>query len=117
MDEGDPLTQIVLEKSISKIKSRRLFKDVKYEVSEGSKQNLKKIDISVEEQPTGEIGAGAGVGTSGGTIAFNVKENNWLGEGKSLAFEVQLDEESLAGDLIYTNPNYDFLGNSLFYNL
>jgi len=117
LDEGDPLTQIVLEKSISKIKSRRLFKDVKYEVSEGSKQNLKKIDISVEEQPTGEIGAGAGVGTSGGTIAFNVKENNWLGEGKSLAFEVQLDEESLAGDLIYTNPNYDFLGNSLFYNL
>ena len=117
LDEGDPLTEINLDKSIAKIKSRRIFKNVNYEVSEGSKNNLKIIDISVEEQPTGEIGAGAGVGTSGGTLAFNVKENNWLGEGKSLEFEVQLDEESLVGDLIYTNPNYDFLGNSLYYNL
>ena len=117
LDEGDPLTEINLDKSIAKIKSRRIFKNVNYEVSEGSKKNLKIIDISVEEQPTGEIGAGAGVGTSGGTLAFNVKENNWMGEGKSLEFEVQLDEESLVGDLIYTNPNYDFLGNSLYYNL
>ena len=117
LDEGDPLTQINLDKSISQIKARRLFKDVKYKVSEGSKNNLKVIDISVEEQPTGEIGAGAGIGTSGGTIAFNIKENNWLGEGKGLAFDVQLDEESLAGDLTYTDPNYDFLGNSLFYRL
>ena len=50
-------------------------------------------------------------------MAFNIKENNWLGEGKSLEFEVQLDEESLRGDVIYTNPNYDFLGNSFYYNL
>ncbi len=117
LDEGDPLTEINLDKSIAKIKSRRIFKNIIYEVSEGSKKNLKIIDISVEEQPTGEIGAGAGLGTSGGTLAFNVKENNWLGEGKSLEFDVQLDEESLAGNLIYTNPNYDFLGNSLYYNL
>ena len=117
LDEGDPLTEINLDKSIAKIKSRRIFKNVNYEVSEGSKKNLKIIDISVEEQPTGEIGAGAGIGTSGGTLAFNVKENNWLGEGKSLEFEVQLDEESLAGDVIYSDPNYDFLGNSFYYNL
>ena len=38
----------------------------------------------MEEKPTGEIAAGAGIGTSGGTIAFNIKENNWLGEGKML---------------------------------
>ena len=117
LDEGDPLTEIILEKSISQIKSRRIFKEVNYKVSNGSKQNLKIIDISVEEQPTGEIGAGAGIGTSGGTLAFNIKENNWLGEGKSLEFEAQIDEESLAGNLIYNNPNYNFLGNSLYYNL
>ena len=94
LDEGDPLTGLVW-KSISKIKSRRLFKEVDYKISDGSKNNLKIIDINVEEQPTGEIGAGAGIGTSGGTIAFNIKENNWLGEGKSLSFDVELDEESL----------------------
>ena len=117
LDEGDPLTEIILEKSISQLKSRRIFTEVNYKVSKGSKQNLKIIDISVEEQPTGEIGAGAGIGTSGGTLAFNIKENNWLGEGKAVEFAAQIDEESLAGNLIYTNPNYDFLGNSLYYNL
>tara|TARA_B100001059_G_C17830577_1_gene584388 strand:+ start:1621 stop:3855 length:2235 start_codon:yes stop_codon:yes gene_type:complete len=117
LDEGDPLTEINLEKSISKIKARRLFKEVNYKVSNGSKNNLKIIDIDVEEQPTGEIGAGAGIGTSGGTIAFNIKENNWLGEGKTLAFNLELDEESLAGNLVFTNPNHNFLGNSLYYNL
>ena len=31
--------------------------------------------------PTGEISAGAGIGTDGGSFAFNIKENNWLGKG------------------------------------
>ena len=84
---------------------------------DGSENNLKVINIEVEERPTGEISAGAGVGTKGGTIAFCVKENNWLGTGKSVAFELELDEESLAGVLSYKDPNYDFLGNSLNYYL
>ena len=117
LDEGDPLTNINLEKSISEIKDRRIFKKVTYDVADGTKKNLKVININVEEQPTGEIGAGAGIGTSGGTLAFNIKENNWLGEGKSLEFEVQLDDESIVGGLTFSDPNYDFLGNSLYYTL
>ena len=81
LDEGDPFVNLSLKKSIAKIKARNLFNDVNYEVSDGSDNNLKIIDIKVEERPTGEISAGAGVGTSGGTIAFNIKENNWLGQG------------------------------------
>ena len=115
LDEGDPFTKLNLEKSISKIKSRRIFKDVKYETIDGSENNLKVINIEVEEQPTGEISAGAGLGTNGGTLAFGVKENNWLGTGKSVSFEVEIDQESLAGILNYNDPNYDFLGNSLNY--
>ncbi len=117
LDEGDPLTKINLEKSIANINSRGILKNVSYKVSEGSQQNLKIIDINVEEQSTGEISAGAGIGTSGGTLVLGVKENNWLGEGKSLAFDLELDEESLAGFIRYKNPNYDFLGNSIGYSL
>ena len=117
LDEGDPYTKLKLDKSISKIKSRGIFSDVKHVMKDGSAANLKIIDIIVEEQPTGEISAGAGVGTNGGTIAFTVKENNWLGEGKRVAFDVELNEESLRGTINYTNPNYDFLGNSLNYSL
>ena len=117
LDEGDPLTKLNLEKSIAEIKARGLFKDVKYEVKDGSASNLKIIDIDVEEQSTGEISAGAGIGSSGGTIAFGIRENNWLGEGKSLGLDLQLDEESLAGFVTYEDPNYNFLGNSIFYKL
>ena len=117
LDEGDPLTNINLEKSISKIKSRGIFKSVDYKVIDSDQKNLKNINIIVEEQATGEISAGAGIGTSGGTVQFGVKENNWMGEGKSLAFDVQIDEESLAGFLNYSDPNYDFLGNSISYYL
>ena len=85
---------------------------IKYETIQGSQDNLKIININVEEQSTGEISAGAGVGTSGGTIAFNIKENNWLGRGKALSFDIQLDEESLIGSLSYSDPNYDFLNHS-----
>ena len=117
LDEGDPFVKLNLEKSIAEIKQRRIFKDVKYEVIDGSKNNLKVINIKVEEQPTGEISAGAGIGTSGGTIAFNISENNWLGEGKSVSFSIELDEESIKGSLDFSNPNYDFLGNSLKYSV
>ena len=116
LDEGDPFVNLSLKKSIAKIKARNIFNDVNYEISDGSEGNLKIIDINVEERPTGEISAGAGIGTSGGTIAFNIKENNWLGQGKSVGLEIQVDEESLIGDFSYTDPNYNFLGNSISYS-
>ena len=70
LDEGDPFSNLNLEKSIAGLKSRRLFRNVEYEVSDGSKNNLKIINITVEEQPTGEISAGAGIGTTGGSFAI-----------------------------------------------
>ena len=115
LDEGDPFTNLGLEKSISKIKARNLFNNVSSSVQDGSEKNLKVINIDVEEKPTGELSAGAGVGTNGGTIAFNVSENNWLGQGKKLNFQIELDQESLSGTINFTDPNYDFLGNSLNY--
>ena len=115
VDEGDPYTNLGLEKSVSNIKSRNIFKTVNTKVKEGSSNNLKIIDINVEEQPTGEITAGAGVGTDGGSIAFTVSENNWLGEGKNIGVNVELDADTLRGTLSYNDPNYDFLGNSISY--
>lgn len=117
LDEGDPFTNLKIDKSISKIKSRRIFRSVIHTVKDGSEPNLKIIDIKVEEQPTGEISAGAGVGTNGASVAFSLSENNWLGEGKNVGFDVEIDQESLRGTLNYTDPNYDFLGNSINYSL
>ncbi len=115
IDEGDPFTRLNLDKSIADIKSRNIFNQVNYEVIDGSENNLKIINISVVERPTGEISAGAGVGTDGGSFAIQISENNWLGEGKRVDFSVEVDAESLAGTLNFSDPNYDFLGNSINY--
>ena len=117
LDEGDPFNELKLEKSVAELKARDIFSEVKKRVSEGSNKDLKVVDIKVTEKSTGEISAGAGIGTTGGNFSFSISENNWLGEGKSLSFDVELDEESLAGHLVFTNPNHNFLGNSLYYNL
>ncbi len=116
LDEGDPFSNLDLNKSISELKARNIFKDVKSKVSEGTKNNLKIIDIEVEERPTGEITAGAGIGTDGGLFAIGVKENNWLGTGKTIGFDLELDSESVTGTLNYVDPNYDFLGNEFYYS-
>ena len=113
LDEGDPFTKLKLDKSISNLKARNIFADIKAETKTGSSNDLRNIEIKVDEKPTGEISAGAGVGTSGGNFAFNIRENNWLGEGKQVDFAVDVDEESLSGRLNFTDPNYDFLGNAL----
>ena len=117
IDEGDPFIDLKLQKSIAELKERNIFKDVTSEVINGSAKNLKIINIKVEEKPTGEISAGAGIGNDGGTFAFNIVENNWLGQGKAVGFDIELDNESIAGKLRYVNPNYDFLGNSINYSI
>ncbi len=115
LDEGDPFTNLNLEKSISKIKARNIFNEVTYDIKEGSDKTTKVIDINVVEKPTGEISAGAGVGTNGGSFAFSISENNWLGKGKRVDFALEVDQESLGGTLNYSDPNYNFLGNSINY--
>ena len=60
------LQKLNLDKSVSKLKARNIFNQVSTEVKDGSENNLKVIGITVEEKPTGEISAGAGIGTDGG---------------------------------------------------
>ncbi len=117
LDEGDPFTKLNLDKSVANLKSRNIFNTVKSNVLNGSSNDLRIIEINVEEKPTGEISAGAGIGTNGGTFAFDIKENNWLGEGKTVGINFEVSEESLKGKLSYINPNYDLLGNSIEYAL
>ena len=107
LDEGDPYNEILQTKSINNLKNLNFFKKVKSEISEGSEENTKKIDIIVEEKATGEISAGAGIGTSGGTVAFSVKENNYLGKGVAVEANATLTGESIKGLLSITNPNFN----------
>ena len=117
LDEGDPFNALKLDQSISKIKSRNLFSTVEKTIIAGANKDQKIIDITVVEKPTGEISAGAGLGTNGGSFAFTVTENNWMGKGVSVSTNLDISKETLTGGLSFTNQNFNLSGNSLFFFL
>ena len=106
LDEGDPYNEILKNKSINNIKNLNFFKNIDSIVKDGSGFNQKIIDINVEEKPTGEITASAGVGTSGRSIGFGVTENNFLGRGIGLNSNVSFSTETIKGLFSVTNPNF-----------
>ena len=117
IDEGDPYNEILANKSVNNIKNLNFFKTVRTDVVNGKNQNSKIINYKVEEKPTGEITAGAGVGTDGGTFNFGVKENNYLGKGLKVIADATISAESLKGNFSVTNPNYNNSDKSVFVNI
>ena len=117
IDEGDYYNEILTKKSENNIKSLNIFRKVETKVVDGNDENSKIIEIQVEEKPTGEIMAGAGVGTDGGSFSFGVKENNYLGRGVAFDGSVTLNEDSIKGNLGISNPNYKNSDKSLSVNI
>jgi outer membrane protein insertion porin family len=117
IDEGDPYNKILQGKSVNNLKSLNFFKKVEAEIIKGSSDDARIINYTVQEKPTGEISAGAGVGTSGGSIGFSVKENNYLGKGISLEGSATLSEESLKGIFSVTNPNFKNSNKSINFSI
>ena len=113
VDEGDPFNEILFNKSINKIKNLRIFKKVDSKIIEGSSPNTKILNLSVEEQPTGEISLGAGVGTSGTVISGGISENNFLGKGIKLDSNLQFSQDSVKGSLTYIKPYFNYTDNTL----
>ena len=74
LDEGDPFSEILANKSQNNIKSLNFFKNVNTKIIDGNDLNSKIINFEVEEKPTGEVMAGAGGGTEGGTVFLELKK-------------------------------------------
>ena len=106
IDEGDPFNQILYTKSLNNIRSLNFFRTVKGEILEENQNNTKSINIIIEEKPTGEIFAGAGTGTNGTTVAFGIRENNYLGKGILLDTNANISTDSVKGKFLIENSNY-----------
>ena len=114
VDEGDPFNEILLNKSINNLKGLNFFKSVDKEIVDDSLSKRKIINIYVEEKPTGEITAGAGLGTEGGSISFGIKENNFMGNGIQLDSNISVSSETFRGKFIVNNPNFKNSDKSIY---
>ena len=117
LDEGDPFSEILAKRTENNLKSLNFFKNVNTQIIDGEKLNSKIINFKVTEKPTGEIMAGAGGGTEGGTVFFGVKENNYLGRGLSVDANASLSAETFKGKFSVINPNYKNSDKSTFFNI
>ena len=100
-------------KSINNLKSLRIFANVKDEVISSENPQQKDIKITVEEKPTGEILASAGIGNDGGTVGFAISEKNFMGRGIGLVSSLTLSEEKVKGEFTVNNPNFNYTEKSL----
>ena len=113
VDEGDAFNELLQTRTLNNLKSLNFFKSVESEILDSPNDNKKIINITVEEKPTGEIMAGAGVGTGGGNVAFGVSENNFLGRGLEFSTDITFGAETLKGLISLNNPNYNGSDRSL----
>ena len=113
VDEGDAYNSLILNKSLNNLRSRNIFASVKETTKQGSTPDLKVIEIEIEEKATGEIAIGAGIGTSGGTLGFNLSENNFMGKGIVLDTKLNITTDKITGRFSIRNPNYNYSGNAV----
>ena len=117
IDEGDNYNPLLEKKTLNNIKSLNIFKTVNAETIDGKDYNTKIINITVEEKPTGEISAGVGFGTTGSSIAFAIKENNYLGKGIKLDSNLTVSTETIKGSFTVNNPNFKNSDKSINFSL
>ena len=117
VDEGDPINEILNNKSKNNIKISGLFSNVEYKILDTNNEFKKDIEITVTEQPTGEISAGAGYGTSGQTFTIGIKENNFSGNATKLNTNLSITSKSVKGGFNVIIPNYNYSDKSLRLNL
>ena len=114
--EGDYLNRTKLSKSITSLEGKGIFKKVQSEVVN---KDLDFVDllVKVEEQPTGEISAGAGAGTDGASITGGINEKNFLGKGLFLNSNINIGTQKIFGKVSYTNPDFKNTNNSFNLNV
>ena len=113
VDEGDAFNELLQTRTLNNLRGLNFFSKVESEILDIENKNKKIINITVEEKPTGEIMAGAGLGTNGGTVAFGVSENNFLGRGIEFSSDISVSPETLKGIISINNPNYKGSNRSL----
>ncbi len=105
--EGDPFNRNKLKKSEQRLRDLNFFRDVKVKTLPGSSADLAVIEITVEEQSTGELSIGAGFSTTDGPLAdFRIRERNFLGKGQDLQLATTLSGRSRDFDIKFTEPYF-----------
>lgn len=105
--EGDPFNRSMMSRGKTKIENLGFFKVVNVDLQPGSAPDKVVINISVEEQSTGDYGITAGYDTNSGLLGeVSITERNFLGRGQYVRAAVSASDTSQSIDLSFTEPRF-----------
>jgi outer membrane protein insertion porin family len=105
--EGDAFNTAKLRRSQQRIRNLGFFKKVDVNNVAGSAPDKTVIQVTVEEQSTGEITVGAGYSTSESIIGeVTLRERNLLGTGDDLRVSTTLSAVRQQYDVSFTEPYF-----------
>ncbi len=117
--EGGSANTALIEHSKLRLERLGFFKEVNSETVPvpGTSDQIDVI-YTVEEQPSGSVGASLGYAQGTGMIiGANLSENNFLGSGKQVAIGLNRSRYQTSVNLSYTEPYYTVDGVSLGFNI
>jgi outer membrane protein insertion porin family len=112
LSEGDAYNKVLLDRSRNQVRALGFFKDVNIEQVPGSAPDKTVVNVTVEEQPTGELSFGAGFSSVDKLLLdLGVTERNFRGRGQDLRARISLGTLRRTVDFSFTEPR--FLGRNL----
>ncbi|MDQ7018126.1 MAG: outer membrane protein assembly factor BamA [Robiginitomaculum sp.] len=110
--EGDAFNRVLLDRSRNLIRGLGFFKSVEITEKPGSKPDRAVVEVTVEEQPTGELSFGLGFSSVNSFLVdISVTQRNFRGRGQFLRFAVSASARQQQIDMRFTEPR--FLGRNL----
>jgi len=105
--EGDAFNQALLNVSQARVRRLGFFEEVEIEPFQGSQADRARVQVSVTEQPTGELAFGAGFSsTDAFLIDFSISERNLRGRGQFLRLRVSASARREQVDIRFTEPRF-----------
>lgn len=112
LSEGDAFNRTLLERSRNNLRGLGFFKDVTVEEARGSAPDRSVVNVTVQEQPTGELSVGAGFSSVDSFVLnLGITERNFRGRGQNVVARVEWGSLRQQIDFRFTEPK--FLGRDL----
>lgn len=110
--EGDAFNRTLLERSRNNLRALGFFKDVKIDETRGAAPDRSIVNVTVEEQPTGELSVGAGFSSVDAFVVnLGISERNFRGRGQNVVARVEWGSLRQQIDFRFTEPR--FLGRDI----
>ena len=105
--EGDAFNSSKIRRTRQRIQNLGFFNKVDMQTLQGSAPDRAIVDVTIEEQSTGELSFGAGFSTGEGPLGdISIRERNLLGRGQDLKLAFTISGRRQQLDFSFTEPYF-----------